>query len=55
VSRTDLPLRELVRRHREKQGQENAQEGPLIDLDLHHPPCQKLDASRAFYTCGQLA
>jgi hypothetical protein len=55
VSRTDLPLAELVRRHREKQGQENAQKGPLIDLDLHHPPCQKLDANRAFYTCGQLA
>jgi hypothetical protein len=55
VSRTDLPLRELVRRHREKQGQENAQKGPLIDLDLHHPPCQRLDANRAFYTCGQLA
>jgi hypothetical protein len=55
VSRTDLPLREVVRRHREKQGQENAQKGPLIDLDLHHPPCQKLDANRAFYTCGQLA
>jgi hypothetical protein len=55
VSRTDLPLGELVRRHREKQGQENAQKGPLIDLDLHHPPCQKLDANRAFYTCGQLA
>jgi hypothetical protein len=55
VSRTDLPLRELVRRHREKQGQQNAQKGPLIDLDLHHPPCQKLDANRAFYTCGQLA
>lgn len=55
VSRTDLPLRELVRRHREKQGQENAQKGPLIDLDLHHPPCQKLDANRAFYTCGQIA
>jgi hypothetical protein len=55
VSRTDLSLREMVRRHREKQGQENAQKGPLIDLDLHHPPCQKLDANRAFYTCGQLA
>jgi hypothetical protein len=55
VSRTDLSLHELVRRHREKQGQENAQKGPLIDLDLHHPPCQKLDANRAFYTCGQLA
>lgn len=55
VSRTDLPLRELVRRHREKQGQENVQKGPLIDLDLHHPPCQRLEANRAFYTCGQIA
>ena len=55
VSRADLPLRELVRRHRQKQGQENAQKGPLIDLDLHHPPCQKLAANRAFYTCGQFA
>lgn len=55
VSRTDLPLCELVRRHRGKQGQENAQKGPLIDLDLHHPPCMKLEANRAFYTCGQLA
>jgi hypothetical protein len=55
TSRPDLPLREIIRRHREKQGQENAQKGPLIDLDLHHPPCQKLWANRAFYTCGQLA
>jgi hypothetical protein len=55
VSRTDLPLRELVKRHRLKQGQENAQKGPLVDLDLHHPPCQRLHANRAFYTCGQLA
>ncbi len=55
VSRVDLPLKELVRRHRGKQGQENAQKGPLIDLDLHHPPCEKLNANRAFYLCGQLA
>ena len=55
VSRTDLPLRELIKRHREKQGQENAQKGPLIDLDLHHPPCKKFHANQAFYTCGQIA
>ena len=55
VSRTDLPLKELVKRHREKQGQENAQKGPLIDLDLHHPPCKKFHANQAFYTCGQIA
>jgi hypothetical protein len=55
VSRTDLSLRELVRRHRGKQGQENAQKGPLIDLDLHHPPCWRYQANRAFYTAGQIA
>ncbi|USE33745.1 hypothetical protein [Endozoicomonas sp. SCSIO W0465] len=47
VSRSDLPLAELVRRHREKQGQENAQKGPLIDLDLHHPPCRSFHANQA--------
>ena len=55
VSREDLPLDELVRRHRGKQGQENALKGPLIHLDLHHPPCEKFFANRAFYTLGQIA
>jgi len=55
VSRADLPLAELVRRHRQKQGQENAFKGPLIDLDLHHPPCRAFHANQAYYLCGQLA
>lgn len=55
VSRTDLPLKEIVARHRGKCGQENAMKGPLIDLDLHHPPCLKLEANRAFYAVGQMA
>jgi len=55
VSREDLPLKELVKRHRGKQGQENALKGPLIDLDLHHPPCSRFNANRAFYIAGQLA
>ena len=55
VSRDDLPLEELVRRHRQKQGQENAFKGPLIDLDLHHPPCRAFHANQAYYLCGQLA
>lgn len=55
VSRTDLPLQELVTRHRQKQGQENAFKGPLIDLDLHHPPCRRFRANQAFYLCGQIA
>ena len=55
VSRDDLPLAELVRRHRGRQGQENAFKGPLRDLDLHHPPCRKLLANRICCACGQLA
>jgi len=55
VSRDDLPLEELVHRHRGKQGQENAFKGPLIDMDLHHPPCRWFHANQAFYACGQIA
>ena len=55
VSDHNLPLAEAVKRHRGKQGQENAQKGPLIDLDLHHPPCRRLNANRAYYTLGQIA
>ncbi len=55
ASRSDLPLKELVRRHRGKQGQENAFKGPLVELGLHHPPCRGRRANQAFHTCGQLA
>ena len=48
------PPAKLVRRHRCKQGQENAFKGPLRDLDLHHP-CRRLLANRIFYACDQLA
>lgn len=55
TSRDDLPLEEIIRRHRGKCGQENAQKGPLTDLDLHHPPCHRFDSNRAFYLLGQMA
>lgn len=55
VSRDDLSLPELVRRHRGKQGQENALKGPLSELGLHHPPCRSYQANQAFYLCGQIA
>lgn len=55
ASRDDLPLAEIVKRHRGKQGQENALKGPLIHLDLHHPPCSTFNANRAFYSAGQIA
>ncbi len=55
VSREDLGLTELVRRHRQKQGQENILKGPLRDLGLHHPPCQRFVANQAYYTLGQIA
>lgn len=34
---------------------ENAFKGPLVDLDLHHPPCRRFRANQAFHACGQLA
>ena len=55
VSREDLGLRELVRRHRQKQGQENLLKGPLRDLGLHHPPCQRFAANQAYYGLGHIA
>ena len=55
VSRDDLRVGDLVRRHRAKQGQENAFMGPLTELGLHHPPCQSYTANQAFYWCGQIA
>lgn len=55
VSRDDLSLEEIIKRHRGKQGQENALKGPLIHLDLHHPPCGTFNANRAFYGAGQIA
>jgi hypothetical protein len=55
ASRDDLPLAEIVKRHRGKQGQENALKGPLIHLDLHHPPSGNFNANRAFYSAGQIA
>ncbi len=55
VSRDRLPLAELVRRHRDKQGQENAFKGPLTDLDLQHPPCRSHAAQQGFSLGGQIA
>ena len=55
VSRDDLDVAELVRRHRGKQGQQNAFKGPLIDLDLHHPPCRRFRANQAFHARRQIA
>ena len=53
VSRTDLPLGDLVRGHRGKQGHEDAFKGPL--RDLHHPPCRGYRANQGFYALGQTA
>lgn len=55
TSAEKLEAAEVVKRHRGKQGQENAQKGPLIDLDLHHPPCRRFNANRAFYLAAQIA
>jgi len=41
--------------HRLKGDKERAFSELLSDLDLHHPPCAKLDANRLFYTLAGLA
>ena len=46
---------DLVLRHRGKQGQENAFKGPLVDMDLHHPPCRGYRANQTFYALGWIA
>ena len=61
ANRDDLPLAEVVRRHRSKQGpaltgrSEDAFEGPLVDMDLHHPPCRGYRANQAFHAYGRMA
>ena len=50
TSRADLPG--VVRRRCGKQGQENAQKGPLSELGLHHPPCKSYVANQTFYQYG---
>jgi len=55
ANRDDLPLAEVVRRHRSKQGHENAFKGPLADMGLHHPPCRSYRANQAFHTYGRMA
>jgi hypothetical protein len=41
--------------HRLKGDKERVLSEMLRDLDLHHPPCQDLNANRAFYTLASLA
>jgi hypothetical protein len=42
-------------RHRLKGDKERVLSELLSDLDLHHPPCAKLNANRSFYTLAVLA
>ena len=61
VSCDDLPLKELVLRHRGKQcacpdGQVGERlQGPAHRLGLHHPPCRGYRANQAFHTLGWIA
>lgn len=53
-SRDDLVVVGLAR-NRGKQGKENAFNGPLSEIGLHHPPCQSHNANHAYLCCGQIA
>lgn len=54
TSRADLPLAEVVQRHRGKQRQENAQSGRLTEFGQHHPPREAYAANQVFYQCEQI-
>lgn len=45
----------VFERHRLKGDKERLFSELLRDLDLHHPPCQQLNANRIFYTLATLA
>lgn len=45
----------IMARHRLKGGKEQLFKDVLRGLDLHHPPCQKLNANRMFYAIAALA
>ena len=55
VSRDDLPLDELVRRHRGKQDKRMCSRDRWSTSEQHDPPCRRFRASQAFYICGQIA
>lgn len=54
TNNTSLDAEEVIRRHRGKQGQENAFKGPLEDLGLHHPRCHSLIANQVIARLVQL-
>lgn len=45
----------VFERHRLKGDKERAFSEVLTDLDLHHPPCQRLDANNCYYVLASLA
>jgi hypothetical protein len=51
----ESPRRFVVVRHRLKGDKEPVLNERLSDLDLHHPPCAKLNANRSAYTQAVLA
>ena len=55
TSNHKVPMAKVVKRHRAKQGSENGFKGPLIEMDLHHPPTSKFHGNQLYYTCGLIA
>jgi hypothetical protein len=50
VQEQDGAVQLAFERHRLKGDKERVLSELLNDLDLHHPPCAKLNANRSFYT-----
>jgi hypothetical protein len=49
------PPQRVFDRHRLKGDKERAFSEVLSDLDLHHPPCHRLDANNSYYLLASLA
>lgn len=50
-----VPAQRVFERHRLKGDKERAFSELLSDMDLHHPPCQRLDANNSYYLLAAFA
>lgn len=55
TNRNDLAPKEVLDLHLAKGGEENKHKNLLCDMNLHHPPMQKLSANQAYYTYAMIA
>ena len=55
TNRDDLSGEEVLELHKIKSGEENNHKNLLCDMNLHHPPMQKLSANNVYYHLAAIA